>query len=222
MPTRLQVRLVAGVLCLLGAYALLLPGLTQPMLTVSGTVEKSALVELGKELLIASGELPPFLMPVAERLIDSIEVDGRVVVFDKTRSIIETARELDASGHRPVALLIVLFSVVVPALKALILLLTALPLRTKVRTALLRIATASSKWSMADVFVIAVFVAYLAANGLQENRGLVDFESRLGTGFNYFTAYCLVSILGTQLVSSAVRSAWPARDVRDHQPLTIG
>ncbi len=211
MRTASGVRLAVGVVCLLAAYAMLYPGLTLPMLSVSGTVEKSALVELGKELLLTSGEVPSFLMGMAERFVNSIEVDGRVLVFDKTRSILQTSRELYANDHRPVAVLIVLFSVVVPALKAVILLLATLPLYMKARITLLRIATASSKWSMADVFVIAVFVAYLGANGLQESRGLVDFESQLGTGFNYFTAYCLLSILGTQLIGSALSAHWASR-----------
>lgn len=210
MRTSLQLQLLGGMLCLLAAYAMLYPGLTQPMLTVTGTVEKAVLIAQGKELLITSGELPAFLVPVAERFIDAIEVEGRIVVFDKTRSILDTARELYASGHRPVAGLILLFSVCVPALKALILLLAALPLRLAIRTALLRTAAASGKWSMADVFVIAVFVAYLAANGLQASRSLVEFESRLGTGFGWFTAYCVISILGTQLIAAALRAHWRA------------
>ena len=59
---------------------------------------------------------------------------------------------------------------------------------------------------MADVFVIAIFIAYLAGNGIREDRGLVDFQATLGIGFWYFLGYCLVSILGTQLLTSAIKN----------------
>ena len=56
---------------------------------------------------------------------------------------------------------------------------------------------------MADVFVIAIFIAFLAGNGLQENQGLVDFHATLENGFWFFLGYCLVSILATQLLAHA-------------------
>jgi len=58
---------------------------------------------------------------------------------------------------------------------------------------------------MADVFVVAIFVAYLAANGIKENRALVDFNSQLGAGFYYFLGYCLISILATQLLTHSAK-----------------
>ena len=199
-------RKLPGLLLLVCAYALLVPGLTKPMLTVSGTVEKAELVELGREMLKESGNLPGFLADLADRVVDGIDARGTVQAFDKTRSILETAEELRAGGHLPVAVLIVLFSVVVPLTKALLLggaLVPWTPRRWRRRLAL--VANASGKWSMADVFVIAIFVAFLAGNGIQESRGLVDFEARLEEGFWYFLAYCLVSVLGTQLLVAALR-----------------
>ena len=58
---------------------------------------------------------------------------------------------------------------------------------------------------MADVFVIAIFIAFLAGNGLQETRGLVDFQASLGDGFWFFLGYCLVAIAGTQLLSAGIK-----------------
>jgi len=196
---------IAGLLILLVAYGLLVPGLTQPMLSVSGTVEKVELVELGKELLTESKDMPSFVADIAEAVVQNIEVSGDVVVFDKTQSILGTAQELYANQHVLVAVLIVLFSVVVPLCKGLIMLAAQLPMQTRLQNRLMSVANASSKWSMADVFVIGIFIAFLAANGIQENRGLVDFDAQLGNGFYYFLAYCLISILGTQLVAAARR-----------------
>lgn len=196
---------VLGVLLILCAYAMLYPGLTQPILTVSGTVEKSKLVDVGKQLIQDSPNTPSFVNNMVDMVVQSLDVSGTVNAFDKTRSIIGTAQELYNNGHMPVALLIVVFSVGVPTLKALLLLVLNISMQDKTRSALLVVSNAISKWSMADVFVIAIFIAYLAGNGIQESRGLVDFKATLGVGFWYFLGYCLISILGTQILSSALR-----------------
>ena len=128
-----------------------------------------------------------------------------MAAFDKTQSIVGTARELYDNGDTLVAVLIVLFSVIVPAFKALVLGLALCPLAPRWRHRLAAVADASGKWSMADVFVIAIFIAYLAAGGIRGSGGLVEFESSLGTGFWYFLGYCLVSVLGTQLLSRGLR-----------------
>ncbi|MFT5893999.1 MAG: putative paraquat-inducible protein A [bacterium] len=195
---------VLGVLLILCAYAMLYPGLTQPILSVSGTVEKSKLIDVGKQLIQESSNTPSFVNNMVDMVVQTLDVSGTVNAFDKTRSIIGTATELYSNGHLPVALLIMIFSVGVPTLKALLLLILNVSMREKTRYRLLVVSNAISKWSMADVFVIAIFIAYLAGNGIQESQGLVDFKATLGIGFWYFLGYCLVSILGTQLLSSAL------------------
>jgi len=202
---------VLGVLLILSAYAMLYPGLTQPILSVSGPVEKTKLVDVGKQLIKESPNTPSFVTNMVDMVVQSLDVSGTVSAFDKTRSILGTAEELYNNGHLPVALLIVVFSVGVPVLKGLLLMILTIPMREKIRSALLTVSTAISKWSMADVFVIAIFIAYLASNGIQESRGLVDFQASLGIGFWYFLGYCLVSILGTQLLSSALKDAMTKR-----------
>ena len=198
---------ILGVLIVLCAYAMLYPGLTQPMLSVSGTVEKTKLVDVGKQLIEESPNTPSIVVNMVDMVVQGLDVSGTVNAFDKTRSIIGTAQELYANGHIPVAALIIVFSVGVPLLKAFLLLVIQFPIRKKLRSALLIVSNAISKWSMADVFVIAIFIAYLAGNGIQESKGLVDFNASLGTGFWFFLGYCLASILGTQLLTSAVKDA---------------
>lgn len=194
-----------GILFILCAYAMLYPGLTQPMLSVSGTVEKTELVEVGKQLIQDSPGTPAFINNMVDMVVQSLDVTGTVSAFDKTRSIIGTAQELYNNGHLPVALLIIIFSVGVPVFKGLLLICLNFPMGAKLHRFLLAMSNTISKWSMADVFVIAIFIAYLAGNGIKEDRGLVDFEASLGIGFWYFLGYCLISILGTQLLTSALK-----------------
>jgi paraquat-inducible protein A len=51
-----------------------------------------------------------------------------------------------------------------------------------------------SKWSMADVFVVGVFLSFLAT------RSNKDINAWLHDGFYFFLAYCLISILATQIM----------------------
>ncbi len=192
-----------GVALLVLAYALLWPGLTEPMLTLNGTVERADLVRIGRQILNEGTDLPRFLRDLVDRFVDTIDARGTIPAFSKTNSILGTATDLYRNGHVPVAALIVVFSVIVPALKAIVLILAQLPVVARARSSLLRIALATSKWSMADVFVIAIFIAYLAGRGMQQGDSLVDFKTELGVGFWFFLAYCLVSIAGTQLLCSA-------------------
>ncbi len=79
-------------------------------------------------------------------------------------------------------------------------LITCCKINPQKRLYLQKISALISKWSMADVFVIGVFVAYLAANAVEKEGGLLTFEAQLGSGFYYFLGYCLLSILATQLL----------------------
>lgn len=189
-----------GLAVLLAAYLLLIPGLTQPMLTVTGTVEKTKLVELGKQFIQETPTKLGLMGDMANMLLDNMKVEGTVDAFNKTRSILGTVQDLLDSGNALVAVMIVFFSVIVPAIKGLLTLATFLPVKSQYRSTMQWISSNMSKWSMADVFVIAVFIAFLAAKGIREDTGLVSFDAAVGSGFYYFLGYCLLSILSAQIL----------------------
>ena len=69
----------------------------------------------------------------------------------------------------------------------------------------LRFVETIAKWSMADVFVVALFIAYLAAQasaaptqGPNAAPALLVFDARFGAGFYWFAAYCLFSLASQQ------------------------
>ncbi len=193
-----------GALLLVAAYAMLWPGLTEPMLTLAGTVEKAKLVEVGRDILRDSENTSSIVKGLAERMLVGLDATGSVSAFDKTNSILGTARTLYDGGNRFVSILILTFSVAVPVAKGLVMLAALLPLRAATRGMLLDLASAAGKWSMADVFVIAIFIAFLGGNGLSDARGLVDIEASLGVGFQWFLGYCLLSIAASQLIAWGV------------------
>ena len=190
-----------GAALLVAAYGLLIPGLTQPMLSVVGTVEKAKLVEVGRDILNNSDGVSSLVRQMANVMIDGMRTDGEITALDKTQSILGTATELFNTGHKPVAGLIILFSVIIPVFKGLLTLATLLPVKEIWHNRLNTVAGAISKWSMADVFVVAIFVAFLASNGLEGSSDLVKFNSQLGPGFWFFVGFCLLSILATQIIT---------------------
>lgn len=143
------------------SFALLIPGLIQPLLTITASIE---------------------MMGLKRQL------------FTETRSIVQTVRSLHESGNDFVAGLILLFSIVVPFAKGTALL-VALGLQNQAsRHRIRHFIDTISKWSMADVFLVGVYVAYLSAKATD------NLDAEIHRGFYFFAAYCLVSIASLYFV----------------------
>lgn len=155
--------------------------------------EKTGLQRLGLLLAIVSyGLLYPGVMEPIMTISASVSLFGlKTQMFHETRSIWETVETLHNLGYTAVAIMIVIFSVVIPVSKALMILFTWLkpaPWRW-------RLIAAVSKWSMADVFVVAILVAFFTA------KATAELEAELLVGFYWFTAFCTLSILSGQLLA---------------------
>jgi hypothetical protein len=143
---------------------------------------------------------------------------GEVEIYEQTRSIIGSVRRLYEVGSPVPATLILLFSVVVPLGKAALVAWATFMADDRMRVRTLRFVEAIAKWSMADVFVVALFIAYLAAQASQTAAGdpnaappLVAFTANFGAGFYWFTAYCLFSLASQQYTRRlAVSQPMPA------------
>ncbi|MCC6770855.1 MAG: paraquat-inducible protein A [Gemmatimonadaceae bacterium] len=159
----MSTRNIAAVVLTVVSLALLWPGLTQPVLSISATIT----------LLGQSRE-----------------------VFRQTQSIVESVRNLHNSGNDFVAGLILLFSITVPAIKALLLLAVFTMRNQATRRRLHAVVNSVSKWAMADVFAVAVFIAFLAA------RATDNLHATAERGFYFFAAYCLMSNLAFQLLET--------------------
>jgi hypothetical protein len=132
-------------------------------------------------------------------------------LYYRSKTVLEVSQTLIQMG-RPemtlVAVLVILFSVVFPALKMLALsacLLRPSLLRTNRFVKLL--AFELSKWSMADVMVLAIFMSFIAFNGVIGSAwdGLRDVPnvqqvliptnaSRILPGYYLFIGFCVSSI----------------------------
>lgn len=116
------------------------------------------------------------------------------VLSNETRSVIGAIKSLHASHNDFVAGLILLFSILVPITKALLLVpIVTLPAGAT-RTRLFSLVQTISKWSMADVFAVGMLIALLAA------KGTTNLSAVAGIGFYCFASYCLVSNFAFQLL----------------------
>ena len=189
-------KLITLVLILI-ALGLLYPGVTQPAITLSGTVEKSRIAELGVEMIAgqdADSQTRQMLTALSSFLgFDQIE--GDLQVYTSTRSIWGTVESLARGGNLPVAFLIVFFSLVIPAFKLLLQASSLFITRADFRGPLLWLNGALSKWSMADVFVMGLLVAFLAGSAADQTGDILAMQASLGAGFYYFLAYCLFSVV---------------------------
>lgn len=129
-----------------------------------------------------------------------VPILGQLDLYEATQSIMQTIEALFASQNYLVAWLILIFSVVVPVAKVALLLIVLLFKNLNARHHLLNFVSAIGKWSMADVFVVSIFMAFLAT---KSNEAV---SATLHEGYYYFTAYCVLSILGTQLIQLPKRA----------------
>jgi len=119
---------------------------------------------------------------------------GTLNLHESTQSILDTIKTLHNNNNSLVAFLILFFSIIVPVIKAVLLLIVLFFKNVKSRMGLYRFVYIIGKWSMADVFVVGVFLAFLATKSNE------SIEAHIHTGFYYFLAYCLISLLAVQVM----------------------
>jgi len=133
----------------------------------------------------AVGIAAPMLTIVAHA---EVPVLGEVILRYEAKSILSTIGDLVAGGNLLLALLIGAFSILLPAIKTALVAIAVGPVGAAAHRRCIALLHAVGKWSMADVFVVAVLVAYLAA-------GKDAYSSaHLGPGLYAFAAYCLLSM----------------------------
>ncbi|QHS15250.1 paraquat-inducible protein A [Shewanella sp. Arc9-LZ] len=184
---------------------LLIPGVTEPMLTITGTIEKSQLVNTGKDMLIQdltedSRANTRGILDIAASMLGLDTLEGEVEVFRNSRSIIDTISALYQSHHFVVAMLVGLFSIVIPAVKLITMLILLLPVPPLIKQRLSKMISGIGKWSMADVFVVAIIVTYMAGNASAGMGDMLKTQSQFEIGFYYFLGYCIFSIASQMMV----------------------
>lgn len=170
-----------------GTFLLLIGGLATPMIEVDARITELTFQLLGEPVVFANQ-----------------------VLYFQTKSIFDVMRILFESGQADmllVGVLLTLFSVVFPALKLLATFAFHQDLRGSRRSSTVRFfALKSSKWSMADVMVVAIFMAYIGFDALVGNQlgslqsaspavaVLTTNGTSLEPGFYLFLAFVLAGL----------------------------
>lgn len=128
-----------------------------------------------------------------------LPVIGQTLFQFQSKGVLSSIQSLRQHGDVWLALLLILFSVVLPALKTLIALLTLFRRTHHFSLHGLKLSRHLGKWSMADVFVVAILVVFFSSNG---SNGLTQAEVQAGLWF--FAAYVVLSLIGSQLIAAAV------------------
>jgi paraquat-inducible protein A len=168
----------------LSALALFIPGILQPMFSLTMDVTaQTNISQLSSELI------------------------------NKELSLIATIRELYQDERILVAALILFFSVIIPIIKSSLISFSYFTKNNLLARKVSNFVNAIGKWSMADVFVVAVFLALMSTNHAetqtQHQLSLFGFNvdlllssstlSSVGVGFYYFTGYCIISMIASQV-----------------------
>ena len=149
-------------------------------------------------------------------------------LIDKNLSLLQTIQELLQDERILVAALIFAFSICIPVLKFALLSIAYAKKNSRLEVIIYNFISKIGKWSMADVFVVAIFLAVLSTNhaetAAQQQLVILGFKfdliissetlSALGPGFYYFTAYCLLSLLGTTIGSSSIKNITQGQEAK--------
>ena len=143
-------------------------------------------VALASLITLLYGIITPILMIVIHKNVNYL---GDIVLSFESKTIIGTIEHLYNNANYPVAIVILLFSVIVPLLKTLSMIAVIIWKEFHIAQKLVALFKHLGKWSMLDVFVVSLLLVYLSA-GSSENS-----YSEIESGLYIFLIYVILSII---------------------------
>lgn len=190
------------ILLILFSFCLLMGGITTPMIDLDARIDLLMFQLMGHEVSFSDN-----------------------IIYFQSKSITDVVRVLWQEGSLQmifVGFLIFLFSIIFPAAKLISSLLHTRGGETMKSNRLIRFFVfKSGKWSMADVMVVAIFMAYVGFNGivggelhrLSESTDSIEIFTTNGTkllgGFYLFLCFCLSSLVLSELLNKPLRKDEP-------------
>lgn len=154
---------------------------------------------LAASVTLLFGLITPLLMVTIHK---EVEYLGDVVLSFESKGVIGSIFKLFESGDNVVAIVILLFSVLVPMVKILSLLFVSIFMKSKFAHGMVKFFKMIGKWSMVDVFVVATFLVYLTANGGGVSRAEIE------VGLYFFLAYVIVSMVVSLSVDRVLQTRY--------------
>jgi hypothetical protein len=137
-------------------------------------------------ITLALGLVTPIMMVTIHK---EVEYLGDVVLSFESKGVLGSIEKLLDGGDVIVAIVISLFSVIIPGVKTFSLLFVSVFIGNPFAHDVIKFFKMIGKWSMADVFVVATFLVYLTGNGSDVSRAEAE------VGLYFFLGYVIVSML---------------------------
>lgn len=134
------------------------------------------------------GLVTPIMMVIIHK---DIKYLGDLVLSFESKGIMGSVEKLFDSGDVVIAIVILLFSVLIPVAKTLSLLFVSVFIKSPFAQDIVKFFKMIGKWSMVDVFVVATFLVYLTGSSGDVSRAEVE------VGLYFFLAYVMVSMLAS-------------------------
>jgi hypothetical protein len=136
-------------------------------------------------ITLVFGLITPILMVTIHK---EVEYLGDVALSFESKGVVGSISKLFENGDVVVALVILLFSVLIPIVKTLSLAFVSVFMKNKSAHGVVKFFKMIGKWSMVDVFVVATFLVYLTVDKGDVSRAEVE------VGLYFFLAYVIVSM----------------------------
>ena len=137
-------------------------------------------------ITLVFGLITPIMMVTIHK---DVEYLGDVVLSFESKGVIGSIAKLFDNGDVVVAVVILLFSVLIPVTKTLSLAFVSVFMKSNFAHGIVKFFKMLGKWSMVDVFVVATFLVYLTVDKGDVSRAEVE------VGLYFFLAYVIVSML---------------------------
>ena len=137
-------------------------------------------------IALINGLVTPIMMMTIHK---EVEFLGDVVLSFESKGILGSISKLYGQGSIVVASIILLFSVLLPFAKTLAMLFISIFEFSPFAVSVVRFFKHLGKWSMIDVFVVAIFLVYLTSNDSDVSHAEVEI------GLYFFVVYVLLSIV---------------------------
>lgn len=189
-----KINMVQATLLILASLFLLLGGVSTPMIDLDARIDQLMLQLMGEKITFLNN-----------------------IIFFQSKSITDVVRILFEEGTLPmlfVGVLVFTFSIIFPSLKLISSLLYAYRIgRLRENRIIQFFVIKSGKWSMADVMVVAIFMAFVGFDGIITNQLdqlkraaeqvhiLTTNDTQLLSGFYLFLLFCVSSLFLSEILT---------------------
>lgn len=151
---------------------------------------QTLILALSSFISLIYGLVNPILMVTIHKNVEHL---GDVILSFESKGILGSISKLFDTGENMVALTILLFSVIIPLLKIFTLIFVIVAKEFNFAHTIVKFFKILGKWSMIDVFVVAVFLVYFTSN-----QGDVT-HAEIEVGLYFFLIYVLLSMVAAIL-----------------------